>query len=159
MAITQLIYHSRYTPVSGQSSLATLRSVLASSQRNNRRDNLTGFLLFDKPWFFQILEGSLDQVTQSYDRIQKDPRHSHVTLMSKRLVSQRNFSQWSMGGAMRSMDQQEIFLRHGSVETLDPGQLDRRTGRRRPGSALRQPGLQRHEHVREKDTCPAEAGA
>jgi hypothetical protein len=123
MAITQLIYHSRYTASSGVSSLQTLRSVLASSQRNNLRDELTGFLLFDKPWFFQILEGSPDQVTGSYDRIQKDPRHGRVTLMSMRTVAQRNFPQWSMGGAMRSMDQQEIFLRHGSVETLDPAKL------------------------------------
>jgi hypothetical protein len=124
MAITQLIYSSRYRKASdSQSHLDTLRSILAASRRNNTRDGLTGFLLFDRTWFFQALEGEHDQVIASYNRIQKDARHDTVELMALRQMARRSFPEWSMGGAMRSLEQQEIFLRHGVSGGLDPQRL------------------------------------
>lgn len=124
MPITQLVYSSRYKASATDSShLETLRSILAASQRNNPRDHLTGFLLFDKTWFFQILEGEHDDVLATYNRIQKDPRHDQVALMSLREARQRSFPEWSMGGALRTLDQQEIFLRHGVADGLDPAKV------------------------------------
>jgi hypothetical protein len=125
---TQLIYSSRNTSAErGRAQLETLRSVLAVSQRNNLRDGLTGFLIFDRVHFFQILEGEADRIMATFNRIQKDPRHSEVTLMARREVRARSFPQWSMGGALRSLDQQEIFLRHGIVDSLDPRKVDAAT--------------------------------
>jgi hypothetical protein len=43
--------------------------------------------------------------------------------MAQREVRTRSFPQWSMGGALRSLEQQEIFLRHGIVDSLDPTKL------------------------------------
>lgn len=124
MAVTQLIYSSRYKKApDSPSHLDTLRSILAASQRNNGADDLTGFLLFDRPWFFQILEGEHDQVISTYNRIQKDVRHDGVELMALRQMNRRSFPQWSMGGAMRGLDQQEIFLRHGLSGGLDPSKV------------------------------------
>jgi hypothetical protein len=123
MAITQLIYHSRYKPLPGQSRLDTLRAILAASQPNNSRDKLTGFLLFDRNWFFQILEGEADQVQAAYNRIQKDPRHESLTTMAMRQVPRRSFPEWSMGGALRGPEQQEIFLRHGISGELEPSKV------------------------------------
>jgi hypothetical protein len=124
MAITQLIYSSRYRKAAeSQAHLETLRSILATSQANNTRDGLTGFLLFDQKWFFQILEGEHDSVITTYNRIQKDARHDTIELMALRQVGRRSFPEWSMGGAMRSLDQQEIFLRHGVTDGLDPKKM------------------------------------
>jgi hypothetical protein len=124
MAVTQLIYSSRNkSAVEGRVQLEMLRSILAVSQRNNLRDGLTGFLIFDSVHFFQILEGDGDRVLAAYNRIQKDPRHGKVALMAKREIRARSFPQWSMGGALRSLDQQEIFIRHGVADSLDPAKL------------------------------------
>jgi hypothetical protein len=128
MATTQLIYSSRYRSDAGKETLLeTLRSILSASRRNNTRDGLTGFLLFDRPWFFQILEGAHDGVLATYNRIQKDPRHDSVSLMALREAPARSFPEWSMGGVLRNFDQQEIYLRHGIVDSLDPKKLQAAT--------------------------------
>ncbi|HEY0353334.1 MAG TPA: BLUF domain-containing protein, partial [Enterovirga sp.] len=58
MAVTQLIYSSRNKSVAqDRAQLTMLRTILTVSQRNNVRDGLTGFLIFDRVHFFQILEG------------------------------------------------------------------------------------------------------
>jgi hypothetical protein len=128
MAVTQLIYSSRNKSVAqDRAQLTMLRTILTVSQRNNVRDGLTGFLIFDRVHFFQILEGDSDRVLATFNRIQRDPSHGEVTLMAKREVRARSFPQWSMGGALRSLDHQEIFLRHGIVDSLDPRKVDAAT--------------------------------
>lgn len=124
MAVTQLIYSSRNQSVDeGSAWQEMLRSILAVSQRNNLRDGLTGFLIFDHVHFFQILEGESDRVRAAYSRIQKDPRHAEVTLIGEREIRARSFPQWSMASAVRSSDQQEIFVRHGVPDSLDPATI------------------------------------
>ncbi len=125
MSLTQLVYYSRNRAVAGTdcSHLDLLRTILSASRRNNARDDVTGFLLFDRTWFFQVLEGERPRVIPTYDRIQKDQRHGEVTLMSMRDVRRRSFPRWSMGGAMRSLEQQEIYLRHGVSGALDPARI------------------------------------
>lgn len=124
MSITQLIYYSRHKAgADARSNLTMLREVLSASQRNNPRDGLTGFLLFDAPWFAQVLEGEHDRVLAAYNRIQRDPRHDTIVLMALREAPERSFPRWSMAGAMRNLDQQEIFLRHGVASRLVPEKM------------------------------------
>lgn len=56
--IHQLVYYSRNTVPGGDRAMLTnLREIVSVSQRNNSRDGVTGFLIFDKTWFIQVLEG------------------------------------------------------------------------------------------------------
>lgn len=124
MAVTQLIYYSRGTSGGDDRSLLEqLRRILAVSRTNNARDGITGYLVFDKTWFIQILEGDEAKVRATYNRIQTDSRHGAVMLVSQREVRGRSFPQWSMGGSMPTPDKQEIFLRHGLDDQLDPRKL------------------------------------
>lgn len=78
--IHQLVYYSRNTVQGGdRAMLINLREIVSASQRNNSRDGVTGFLIFDKTWFVQILEGDKAQVTETYTRIARDTRHSAAT--------------------------------------------------------------------------------
>jgi hypothetical protein len=124
MDLVQLVYFSRNT-VAGddRAHLQQLRDILKVSQANNQRDGLTGFLIFDKTWFVQILEGDRKAVTSAYDRIAKDVRHGRVQTLDVRMIQRRDFGQWTMGGAMRSLDQQEVFLRHGIGGAMDPTRM------------------------------------
>lgn len=121
MPFAQLTYHSRnLAQASPGGLLAVLRDILAKSQRNNARDGITGYLIGDRDWFAQVLEGEADKVRATYNRIQSDPRHEQVTLLSRREVRTRSFPQWSMGGALRTAETEEIFLRHGTAGPFDP---------------------------------------
>lgn len=103
--------------------LTNMREILSVSQRNNGRDGITGFLIFDKTWFVQILEGERAKVTDTYDRIARDARHAAATILNVRDVPARLFPNWTMGGAMRTPEVQEIYLQHGFGGPLDVTRL------------------------------------
>ncbi|MBX9930182.1 MAG: BLUF domain-containing protein [Methylobacterium sp.] len=122
--IHQLVYYSRNTVPGGDRAMLTnLREIVSVSQRNNSRDGVTGFLIFDKTWFIQVLEGERSQVTETYARIGRDTRHSSATIMNVRDVPNRLFPNWTMGGAMRTPEVQEVYLQHGIGGAIDPARL------------------------------------
>lgn len=122
--IHQLVYYSRNTlPGDGRAMLTNMREILSASQRNNSRDGITGFLIFDKTWFVQILEGERAQVTEAYNRIARDTRHSGTAIINVCDVPARLFPNWTMGGAMRTPEVQEVYLQHGFGGALEPARL------------------------------------
>lgn len=122
--IHQLVYYSRNTvPGDDRAMLKNMREILAASQRNNTRDGITGFLIFDKTFFVQILEGEKAKVKETYDRIAADTRHNGTVVMNVRDVPMRSFPNWSMGGALRSPEVQEVYLENGIGGDLDPSKL------------------------------------
>ncbi|GJD44936.1 hypothetical protein AFCDBAGC_2805 [Methylobacterium cerastii] len=122
--IHQLIYYSRNTVPGGDRAMLTnLRDIVSASQRNNCRDGITGFLIFDKTWFIQILEGDRTQVGETYNRIARDPRHTGATVADARNVSTRSFPNWTMGGAMRTPEVEEVYLQHGVGSAIEPARL------------------------------------
>ncbi|MBV9078155.1 MAG: BLUF domain-containing protein [Methylobacteriaceae bacterium] len=124
MSLTQLVYVSQNRAAgTARSPLAELRTILDVSRRNNARDNVTGYLVFDARWFFQVLEGERAAVMQTFARIGKDPRHGEVTLLGMFEKADRDFGGWSMGGGLRTLDHEEIFLRHGVGSDMDPRRL------------------------------------
>ncbi|MFB0488331.1 hypothetical protein ABIE45_000917 [Methylobacterium sp. OAE515] len=122
--IHQLIYYSRNTVLGGDRAMLTnLREIVSASQRNNSREGVTGFLIFDKTWFLQILEGERAKVTETYNRIARDSRHSGATIVNVQDVSTRSFPNWTMGGALRTLEVQEIYLAHNIGTVMDPSRL------------------------------------
>jgi hypothetical protein len=122
--IHQLIYFSRNVVVGNDRAMLTnLREIVSASQRNNSRDGITGFLIFDKTWFIQILEGTQAQVSETYTRIARDPRHATATIVDARNVPARSFPNWTMGGAMRTPEVEEVYLQHGIGSVIDPVRL------------------------------------
>ena len=122
--IHQLVYYSRNTvPGDSRAMLTNMREILTASQRNNSRDGITGFLIFDKTWFVQILEGERAQVMETYNRIERDTRHSGTVVINVRDVPARLFPNWTMGGAMRTPEVQEVYLQHGFGGPLEPARL------------------------------------
>ena len=120
--IFQLIYHSHFLPV-GAGPSSAIRSILRTSEDNNFRDEVTGFLIFDKASFVQVLEGDQMTVLKTYERIAEDPRHTDLTILATRWVEARAFAGWAMGGHLRSEDTQDIYARHGVAGGLDPAAL------------------------------------
>ncbi|HEX8374684.1 MAG TPA: BLUF domain-containing protein [Geminicoccaceae bacterium] len=122
--IHQLIYYSRNVVTGGDREMLTnMRDIVSASQRNNSRDGVTGFLIFDKTWFVQILEGERAKVVETYNRIGRDTRHTGATIINVRDVAERLFPNWTMGGAMRTPEMQEVYLGHGIGGALEPAKL------------------------------------
>jgi hypothetical protein len=81
---------------------AELRNILASSRANNVRAGITGALLYNAGNFAQILEGPLCSIERTFEVIQRDPRHSEVTVVGSGRVNTRQFPEWSMAFAGNS---------------------------------------------------------
>ena len=96
--LLSVVYLSRNTI---QRPLAELRweidQILETSQRNNALVGVTGALIFNRGIFGQVLEGPDDAVEETFERIQLDDRHSDVTVLATRRVTERAFGSWSMG--------------------------------------------------------------
>ena len=77
-------------------SLLVLAEILGASERNNRRDGLTGALMRHGGRFMQAIEGRRADVDRLMDRLRADPRHQNVRLLSDQDVAGRLFPAWPM---------------------------------------------------------------
>lgn len=92
------LYCLVYTSVSSQEmSDDDLKALLKKSREKNKKLNITGMLLHLDPFFIQILEGEEEAVLDSFNRIKEDSRHQKVSLIYKKQIKERAFSDWTMG--------------------------------------------------------------
>lgn len=76
-----------------------LKELLKVSRLNNRRNGISGFLLYQDMSFIQLIEGPDRNVYKLWERIRLDKRHTAVTLILLQNIEQRIFQNWSMGFA------------------------------------------------------------
>ena len=103
-ALYRLIYVSRSrltgTPEECE---AQILPILVRSRERNRGSRLTGALLFNEDCFAQALEGGLDDLSRTFERIERDENHHDIVVLSLEPVAERAFPGWSMAyrGAAR----------------------------------------------------------
>lgn len=92
--LERIVYRSRAHVDTG--SLLVISEILGISQRNNTRDGLTGALAVNEGWFLQVIEGSSSALDKLMTRLQLDPRHDDIEILSRRPVVGRLFGGWTM---------------------------------------------------------------
>ncbi|MCP4586586.1 BLUF domain-containing protein [Pseudoalteromonas sp.] len=70
--------------------------MVRASVANNKQLDITGILLFDGHYFFQVLEGEKEKVQSLLSKIRLDVRHKAIETLSSRAISTRLFPKWSM---------------------------------------------------------------
>jgi ribosomal protein S4E len=107
---------------------ATIRSeieqILASARIKNPDSDITGALMFNEGYFAQILEGSHDEIQATFERIQCDPRHSQVVILSFEPASERRFSKWSMAYLGTDSAASSMFADITQASGFDPTKLN-----------------------------------
>lgn len=94
---------------------------MTSATRNNAAAGITGLLLFNGQNFLQLLEGERDAVDALLDRVETDPRHSGVVVVTDIEVAERSFPGWSMR-LLRLAE--SVEARRQALEGHLPGNLD-----------------------------------
>ena len=97
-AIQRLVYESAATATTG--SLVNLAAILAQSQRNNDRDDLTGALASHRERYFQVVEGPEQALDALMNRLWTDPRHRDIKMLGRAPAPARLFSRWSMASVL-----------------------------------------------------------
>ena len=103
---------------------AAVGQILATSQRNNARSDVTGALMFNTGAFAQVLEGPRQGVEETFERIQCDDRHGDVTVLQCGPTESRNFATWSMAFVGASAGGQARFSRLAAESGFDLSRLD-----------------------------------
>ncbi|GGE36894.1 hypothetical protein GCM10011367_09110 [Marinicauda pacifica] len=75
---------------------AAISKIMMESERNNRADDITGVLAYDRGRFLQYIEGPPGPMGALVDRLLGDPRHTNMTIRIDEPVETRLFPKWSM---------------------------------------------------------------
>jgi Sensors of blue-light using FAD len=97
-----------------------LLAILKKSKLNNTSSGVTGLLCFSGGIFLQVLEGGRTTVSQLYNRIATDPRHSEVVLLNYEEISERRFAGWAMGQVNLARLNPALLLKYSETAILDP---------------------------------------
>lgn len=103
--LQQVLYISSISP----SALIDVPKILAVSQTNNTRDELSGLLFFNGKRFLQVIEGPQPAMDTVLDRIRADKRHRAIVVLSARMVSAREFGRWAMADATNAKNAAELL--------------------------------------------------
>lgn len=97
--------------------------ILVTARRKNAEVGITGLLLFNGRNFMQLIEGETDRLRDLLGSLAVDPRHTGMTLLQDRRVSERACPGWAMnflrfGGAP---DARRAAIARGLPDALDDG--------------------------------------
>jgi methanogenic corrinoid protein MtbC1 len=88
--------------------------ILATARRRNRREGVTGLLIYQHGCFFQWLEGPPAAVVRVWRSIRQDARHRDVEILREAPISKRFFAEWDMrlvqGHEVGEMDAGEVAV-------------------------------------------------
>ena len=75
-----------------------INSILEISNLNNKKNNITGCLIYRSDLYLQYLEGPSKELENTYNGILKDNRHSDIKKLSENNTKRRLFANWAMRG-------------------------------------------------------------
>ena len=87
----RLIYASELAHARQVSTL-DIAHILGESERNNRRDEVTGGVIFQGPHILQGLEGRRGDLDRLMRRITADPRHRNIRILIDKPTTVRRFN-------------------------------------------------------------------
>lgn len=121
----RLVYYSRNHIAEAEGNFESdVEDILTKSRVNNGRDGITGALLFNAGCFAQVLEGPLESIEATFERIQQDERHGEVSLLALEPIAQRSFPNWAMGFVGASLSNAKRFDSVAEQSGFDPSRLD-----------------------------------
>lgn len=124
--LVQIIYISRTTslPVRPENGMdPAVARILAKSRSNNRKNGLVGVLYFGDGCFFQCLQGEEEAIDTLYAKLEQDPRHKELKLLSRKAIAAPSFQDWSMKYVPVEQAMTRLLQSRG-MSTFDPYQFD-----------------------------------
>ena len=92
----QLIELSYVSQSANDMGILGLMNLLEDAVHKNKRNGITGVLLYDNRIFGQIIEGYPQHVELIWKAISADPRHKELQVLDINPLQKRRFTNWSM---------------------------------------------------------------
>ena len=91
--LRQLVYRSRASTLINHEGLD---EITKDSLAFNLHNDVTGILLFDGEYFFQVLEGKADIILGLFEHIKTDSRHNNIVKITDNAIHKRDFGNWAL---------------------------------------------------------------
>lgn len=102
---------------------ADIEQILNSARRNNKKNHITGLLVFDNQYFLQVLEGERQQVSELVTKISTDQRHQKFCFISVSTICLREFSHWSMAYVSKNKLKRDLLIKYSVTDEFAPYNL------------------------------------
>lgn len=93
-SVTQILYCS--VSRDGAASGLQMSDILNEARLGNARDGVTGVLTAVEGRFVQIIEGPDAALDGLMAKLLRDPRHTGLSIIERRLTTRRSFGDWDM---------------------------------------------------------------
>jgi hypothetical protein len=74
------------------------KNILETSNINNKKNKVTGCLIYRQDLYLQFLEGPQKELEFTYNKILSDKRHTDIHKLSENSTKRRLFTNWAMRG-------------------------------------------------------------
>ena len=129
MSLLQLVYVSTMST----DEPALIYQILDAAVKHNKRNNITGMLLYAEGNIIQAIEGERDAVMATFKTIEKDTRHRGIHVLIEEEILSRKFASWNMGFRRLTKFDLEKFPASAPLFNMRGSELALRI---RPGNAL-----------------------
>ena len=75
-----------------------IKNILETSNINNKKNKVTGCLIYRQDLYLQFLEGPQKELEFTYNKILSDKRHTDIQKLSENSTKRRLFTNWAMRG-------------------------------------------------------------
>ena len=75
-----------------------IKNILETSNINNKKNKVTGCLIYRQDLYLQFLEGPQKELELTYNKILSDKRHTDIQKLSENSTKRRLFTNWAMRG-------------------------------------------------------------
>lgn len=123
MHLIRMIYVSTRV----QSHDLDLNALSQVAHANNKKNNLSGMLAFDRKYFIQAIEGERKRVCKLLGNLYADPRHTEVVLLDFSPIEKREFGLWSMQFVPLDSLTKDIIFKHSTDPSLKPYDFSKST--------------------------------
>lgn len=93
--VFRIIYRS-HSRIPAEDRPKVLSAIFDVARSRNKKAQVSGALLITDHYFVQALEGDEAAVRTLFDSINRDDRHTEVTILEEGTCDGRTFSRWSM---------------------------------------------------------------
>ena len=102
-----------------------LLNILGKARTHNKKNEITGCLLYHNHHFVQVLEGEFNTLNELYNKIKRDNRHDHVILLHMKEIESRSYPNWTMAfKALEAEDMKNIKNALGINQFKDLNAVD-----------------------------------
>jgi hypothetical protein len=91
------------------------QALCEQSATNNARHEITGIIYWDNGTFLHAFEGPKAIVEDTFLKIIRDPRHHSLRVLSRRMLSQREFGYGAMAELKTTCEKREGLEKIGAV--------------------------------------------